>query len=256
DRHHDRSQRHRAGEQQRRARERHAISTSGACPGGVQRAGPAPVAHCAPRSGTGRPVWPCTASAKWFARRLGVRAAAAAETPAASAPVTSQVGDDDPCAVAATSPAPAPSVRTTWPWGSRSASEWPSSPLNRAYTPLADGPCAIRMPANVPCSSLHVPTRTASESVPDPVPSNCVAAGTPAALSSAATCLHASDTSGAHSSVVGSRRPLLPCTNGSGNDPTTAGTESVALQSCKSHQMRSPRCTAVPAAPTLAWIPL
>src|ERR1700729_4167954 len=112
------------------------------------------------------------------------------------------------------------------------------------------------MPANVPCTSAHVPTSTASESVPDPVPSSCVAAGTPAALSSAATCLHASGTSGAHSSVVGSRRPLTPCTNGSGNEPTTAGTSSVAVQSCRSHQIRSPACTAVLAAPILASIPL
>src|SRR5262249_18746516 len=132
----------------------------------------------------------------------------------------------------------------------------PPAPLNFAYTPLADGPCATRIPANVPCRSLQVPTSTASESVPDPVPSAWVATGTPTAFSSDATCLHASGPSGAQARVVGSRRPLLPCTNGSGNDPTTAGTESVALQSCRSHQIRSPRWTAVLAAPILAWIPL
>ena len=43
----------------------------------------------------------------------------------------------------------------------------------------------------------------------------------------------------------GSRLPPTPCTNGSGNEPTTAGIESVARQSCRSHQIRSPRCTAV-----------
>ena len=51
----------------------------------------------------------------------------------------------------------------------------------------------------------------------------------------------AGNVSGAQASVVGYRLPPRPCTNGSGKDPTTAGIESVALQSCRSHQIRSPR---------------
>ena len=57
-------------------------------------------------------------------------------------------------------------------------------------------------------------------------------------------------------SVVGKRLPPTPWTNGSGNDPTTAGIESVAVQSWRSHQIRSPRWTAVVAAPCGAWTPL
>ena len=50
--------------------------------------------------------------------------------------------------------------------------------------------------------------------------------------------------------------PPMPLVKGSGKEPTTAGMVSVALQSCRSHQMWSPACTAVVAAPLEACTPL
>ena len=83
-----------------------------------------------------------------------------------------------------------------------------------------------------------------------------LATGTWALSSSPSTTLHAADMPEPHSSVVGSRWPAIPRWNGSGNEPTTAGIESVAVQSCRSHHTRSPSCSAVAAAPFGASTPL
>ena len=61
--------------------------------------------------------------------------------------------------------------------------------------------------------------------MPEPVPSSWLGAATPTALNSAATRLQASFSLGAHSTTVGKRLPPIPWTNGSGNEPTTAGIE-------------------------------
>ena len=77
--------------------------------------------------------------------------------------------------------------------------------------------------------------------MPEPVPISWLGDGhAERPTSSADTRLQAAPTSAAHSSVVGKRLPPIPLVNGSGNDPTTAGIESVARQSCRSHQIRSP----------------
>src|SRR6185312_8187077 len=109
--------------------------------------------------------------------------------------------------------------------------------------PLASGPCSTRRATSCGVSSLHLPTTTANESCPDPVPSSDVAIGTLSALSAEETVLQADLRSGAHWSVVGSLRPAEPCANGSGYAPTTARTVVAAVVSWRSHQTESPAWT-------------
>jgi len=70
------------------------------------------------------------------------------------------------------------------------------------------------------------------------------------------TSSHAAAIGFAHSIRTGSRFPPLPCRNGSGNEPTTAGTRIAAPQSWRSHQIRSPGCRRTAAAPCDDSIPL
>jgi hypothetical protein len=60
----------------------------------------------------------------------------------------------------------------------------------------------------------------------------------------------------AQATVTGSRLPAAPERKGSGNEPTTAGIDMAAPHSWRSHQMRSPGCRAVAAAPRPASMPL
>src|SRR6202035_5224711 len=131
-------------------------------------------------------------TAKWSRSEVGVNAAAAADTPATSVPVTIHVGGEDPWAVAAMSPASPLSVRTTPPRGFRSASAEPPA-VNRAYTPLDLGPPSISLETSAGARSCQVPTTSASESEPELAPITWEAKGTFTATSSRDTRPHATD---------------------------------------------------------------
>ena len=81
-------------------------------------------------------------------------------------------------------------------------------------------------------------------------------AGTPSAMSFFATTSQAPARGSSHSTRTGRRLPSLPCRNGSGKEPTTAGMSGVTPQSWWSHQMRSPPWTSTALAPFSDWIPL
>jgi hypothetical protein len=101
----------------------------------------------------------------------------------------------------------------------------------------------------------HRPTTTRSSSSPDCVPSAVVLGSIPAASSRSDTSSQRSAASTAQSIRTGKRFPSEPWRNGSGNDPTTAGTRIATLQSRWSHHTRSPPETSRSAAPTSSSMP-
>ena len=70
------------------------------------------------------------------------------------------------------------------------------------------------------------------------------------------TSSHERSASPTHTSRTGNRLPSMPVANGSGNEPTTAGTRCAASHAWWSHHTRSPAVTRRSAAPTDASIPL
>ncbi len=208
----------------------------------------------APGTGSCAPV-DVTASAKWFFRALASKAWAARCTPASFVPVTTHTIALSTSFVAAIRPAPAVSVAVVSPLAPSSVSVWPFD-AKRAYTPLARGPLSMLVTLGSPCTAVHCPTTTCSASGSAPLPIAATAAGTPSARNRSITVRHGALCAAAHSTRTGSRLPSVPFRNGSGNEPTTAGTSSVWLQSCRSHHTWSPSFTFVAAAPFGASIPL
>ena len=196
---------------------------------GPHAAGSAGAGSSSPRLHRQAGVWPpWTASAKWSCRRAGVSAAAAAATPAASVPVIEPDRRGDVVArwrrsVRRPGRGCAPPGRS----GSSSCSE-PAAEAGVDAAPSRPAGDQGRRDQRLELGPRCRPRRRASR-----YPSRCPAAGWPRGRrppgSAADTRAQARLASGAHSSTVGSRLPPMPCTNGSGNEPTTAGTESVTL---------------------------
>ena len=177
-------------------------------------------------------------------------------TPTSSVPVTTQVGACPSTLVAATRPAPARSVRT----GSPSASSTSiASPVLARPREHAGG----RRPALEPARDAvraHV-RPAADEHAQDLLPADCSitereTASTPAPAAASSTSSHERSASPAHTSLTGKRLPSRPVGNGSGNEPTTAGTRWAASHRWWSHHTRSPALRRRSAAPTGASMPL
>ena len=254
DRHHDRSQRDRAGQQQRRARERHAIRTSGACAGGVQRAGPAPVAHCAPWSGHRQVRLALHRQREVVCKALGRqgiggrrdagRVGAGDKPGRRRGPLRG--GRDQSGAGAQSADRLAVRIEQL----QRVAAGEPRiHPAGRR--PVGDQDARERAVQVTPGADQHR-ERVRPRSCPEQLRGGRHAGGLELRRDLLARVGHV----GRALERRGQPAPLEPMHERLGKRADHGGTSSVAVQSCRSHQIRSPRCTAVLAAPTLASIPL
>ena len=130
--------------------------------------------------------------------------------------------------------------------GARRRASAPRGPARRAARsrsrPAADarartrrsraGPSSICRAAASPRTSSHRPTTTAAAPCPDRRPERRVLGATPAPVEALATPPGTRRAASSAQSIrTGNRLPSDPCRNGSGNEPTTAGTRIAALQS-------------------------
>src|ERR1700753_1045983 len=108
--------------------------------------------------------------------------------------------------------------------------------------PLSAGPLGTSAAAGSERSLAHGPTSTRIApfgAPPEPCPSAAAVTFTPS-LSSAAVTVPQAAPPPLHSTTTRGACPSQPVVNGAGQEPTTAGTCSLADQSWLSHQTRSP----------------
>ena len=245
-----RAEHERVLEGQRHAGQHHAVERADPGARGVQRARPAAVGHglavlrpsaaAAAARGRSRP------------RPRSGRAAASRSArpprrrrPTSSVPVTTQVGCWSRWLVAATSPEPAPSVRTASPRASSSSKRSPSA-VGRAKTPESFGPCSRRRDGRVaadvgPAADEHPQHRGArlgAERRRGRRPSRPTPRAGVRDLARRRAARRRRTRSAPAAACPSARTRTAP-----GYEPTTAGMRIAAPQSWWSHHTRSPAVT-------------
>src|SRR5918994_2395401 len=221
DRDSGRGQDQRAGEDESDPYERAEIGDRGGRRGKMQRASAGPVGERGPhRTGTPMGPPPSAATAKWLLRS-SPSSPAAARTPARSVPVTTQVGGPSAGRNAATRPAPRPSEPAGSPRSLRRVSSGRRTPAKLANTPLSLGGSSSRPASGFDRIRNQTPTKTAM------APSDRSLGPAPASEICAETRSH-TDAAARQRRLAPPPSPSNPCANGSGHEPTTAGTRLAA----------------------------